>query len=302
MILASAFGLGLGRPTARPGVPVDGMYGFPVRLGDVDGGIWAWDADAGVPRRSVPRTDRPELEVCASCHARRAPLVDGFTPGVPFLDQFLPGFDPRAWAAGPVGPTDGILLVIGMYGGNDGLNTVVPRRQDEYFRLRPTLALPPTGVHALDDDFGLHPRMGGLAGLFEEGRLAVVHGVGHAEAVVAQRLGHEPGEEPGHRARPHGAPGLAREAEARQRGGNHVKGVVRTAAEAFGMGQRFDDFSELRDGARPAMADEQRQGRRTAALFADEMDVDVVDRRGEVSKAVELFLLPAPVELVQPVG
>jgi uncharacterized protein (DUF1501 family) len=45
--------------------------------------------------------------------------------GGSLLDHVL-GHDPSAWAAGPVGPNDGIIVVIGMYGGNDGLNTVVP--------------------------------------------------------------------------------------------------------------------------------------------------------------------------------
>ncbi len=33
---------------------------------------------------------------------------------------------PTAWAAPPIGPNDGMLVVIGMFGGNDGLNTLVP--------------------------------------------------------------------------------------------------------------------------------------------------------------------------------
>mgnify|MGYP006194656333 CR=1 FL=1 len=38
------------------------------------------------------------------------------------LDEMIFGHDPSAWAAGPVGTNDGILVVIGMFGGNDGLN------------------------------------------------------------------------------------------------------------------------------------------------------------------------------------
>ena len=72
-----------------------------------------------------------------------------------------------------------VLVVVQLSGGNDGLNTVVPHRQDEYFRGRPTLGLKRSKLHALDDDHGLHPEMGGLARLYGEGNVAVVQGVGY---------------------------------------------------------------------------------------------------------------------------
>ncbi len=71
-----------------------------------------------------------------------------------------------------------VLVVVQLTGGNDGLNTVVPHRQDAYYRLRPTLALGREKLHALDDDHGLHPEMGRLAELHAAGSVAVVHGVG----------------------------------------------------------------------------------------------------------------------------
>jgi len=77
-----------------------------------------------------------------------------------------------------------VLVVLQLSGGNDGLNTVIPRTQDAYFRLRPTLAVGSNAVHALDKHYGLHPSMNALAEVFEEGKLAVVHGIGH---LVAER-------------------------------------------------------------------------------------------------------------------
>jgi len=71
-----------------------------------------------------------------------------------------------------------VLVVVQLTGGNDGLNTVVPHRQDAYFRMRPSIALARGALHALDDDHGLHPEMGALAEVFGAGELAVVHGVG----------------------------------------------------------------------------------------------------------------------------
>ncbi len=104
-------------------------------------------------------------------NTRREFLVNGLcvTAAVPFLSSFAL---PRA------GGGERVLVVVQLTGGNDGLNTLVPHRQDDYFHLRPTLARPRGGLHALDDDHGLAPSMKGLAELFAEGKLACVHGVG----------------------------------------------------------------------------------------------------------------------------
>lgn len=74
-----------------------------------------------------------------------------------------------------------VLVVLQLSGGNDGLNMLVPHRQDAYFRSRPTLGLARESLHALDDAHGFHPALGGLAGLFADGRLAAVHGVGYPD-------------------------------------------------------------------------------------------------------------------------
>jgi uncharacterized protein (DUF1501 family) len=81
--------------------------------------------------------------------------------------------------AGTPGARDSVLVVIELTGGNDGLNTVVPYKDEEYAKLRPTLKLPPAQVRKLDDRLGLHPQMQGLAELFQDGALCVVQGVGY---------------------------------------------------------------------------------------------------------------------------
>ena len=69
-----------------------------------------------------------------------AGLVAGGTGSL--LDGLLlPGHDPAAWAAGPIGPNDGILVVMGMYGGNDGLDTVVPLGDGNYQNMHGELAI-----------------------------------------------------------------------------------------------------------------------------------------------------------------
>lgn len=76
---------------------------------------------------------------------------------------------------------DRVLVVVQLSGGNDGLNTVVPFRQDAYFRLRPSISLAPGAVQRLDDETALHPAMDGLAACFGQGELAIVQGVGYPE-------------------------------------------------------------------------------------------------------------------------
>ena len=57
----------------------------------------------------------------------------------------------------PIGPTDGILVVIGMFGGNDGLNTVVPVNDGRYYDMHGALAMPAGDTLPLDANSGLHP-------------------------------------------------------------------------------------------------------------------------------------------------
>jgi uncharacterized protein (DUF1501 family) len=72
------------------------------------------------------------------------------------------------------------LIVVQLSGGNDGLNTVIPYRNDLYFKARPSLALKETeGILPLSDDLGLHPAMKGLKGLYDQGQLAVLNAVGY---------------------------------------------------------------------------------------------------------------------------
>ncbi|MEQ9409516.1 MAG: DUF1501 domain-containing protein [Fuerstiella sp.] len=74
-----------------------------------------------------------------------------------------------------------ILVVVEMAGGNDGLNTIVPFRDDDYRKARPKLAISDADVLKIKDDLGFHPVMSGFAELLEAGRLAIVQGVGYPE-------------------------------------------------------------------------------------------------------------------------
>lgn len=81
--------------------------------------------------------------------------------------------------AGERDPEGRILVLVTLYGGNDGLNTVIPYADPGYQDARPELAYQADEVHRLDDEVGLNPALGGLHGLFGAGRLAIVRGVGY---------------------------------------------------------------------------------------------------------------------------
>jgi len=88
-------------------------------------------------------------------------------------------FSPAAAARGATRSPRTLVLVT-LYGGNDGLNTVIPYQDPAYAAARGPLAIDPSSVLALDDGFGLHPSMPGMKALFDDKRLAIVEGVGFA--------------------------------------------------------------------------------------------------------------------------
>ncbi|MEE6263822.1 DUF1501 domain-containing protein [Plantactinospora sonchi] len=71
------------------------------------------------------------------------------------------------------------LVLVTLYGGNDGLNTVIPYADSRYHSARPELAYAPEAVLPLDDRLGLNPQLTGLKRLWDDKRLAVVLGVGY---------------------------------------------------------------------------------------------------------------------------
>jgi uncharacterized protein (DUF1501 family) len=72
-----------------------------------------------------------------------------------------------------------LLVVVQLNGGNDGINTVVPFKDEGYAKHRKVLRLPAERLHRVTREVGLHPAMGAAARLLEDGRLAIVQGVGY---------------------------------------------------------------------------------------------------------------------------
>lgn len=99
----------------------------------------------------------------------------------------LPGFLQRAAAQSPGSGGRRALVTLFLRGGADGLSVVPPVGDPDYFRLRPTLAIPAPGhgelpALRLDDTFGLHPALAPLLPLWQAGALAFVHAVGQPQA------------------------------------------------------------------------------------------------------------------------
>ncbi|HFD38948.1 MAG TPA: DUF1501 domain-containing protein [Anaerolineae bacterium] len=75
-------------------------------------------------------------------------------------------------------PDHDVLICIFLRGGMDGLNAVIPLFDADYFRQRPTLAVPEDEALDLDGRFGLHPALRPLQDAWEAGHLALIHAVG----------------------------------------------------------------------------------------------------------------------------
>ncbi len=116
-------------------------------------------------------------------------------------DFLKAALNPPAWLQAPVQPAQflprftimsahwqksraNVLVCIFLRGGMDGLNVVIPHGDPDYYRLRPTLAIPEpapasniTGIN-LDGFFGMHPSMSPLKEVWDDKGLAFIHAVG----------------------------------------------------------------------------------------------------------------------------
>jgi len=91
------------------------------------------------------------------------------------LPKFLKAFEqPMA-----VPPGNKVLVVLQLSGGNDGLNTVIPIRNDIYYKVRPKLGIAKDKSLILTDETGLHPSLTAFKELYDDGSLGIMNGVGY---------------------------------------------------------------------------------------------------------------------------
>jgi len=89
---------------------------------------------------------------------------------------------PASWLKQLAANTAGgerILIVLQLSGGNDGLNTVVPYRNEAYRKARPKLGMKADEIVKINDEIGLHPQLKSFEPFLSDGRMSVVQGVGY---------------------------------------------------------------------------------------------------------------------------
>ncbi len=91
------------------------------------------------------------------------------------LPEFLKAFEQPLM----VPPGNKVLVVLQLSGGNDGLNTVIPIRNDIYYKVRPRLGIVKDKALILTDETGLHPSLISFKELYDNGSLAILNGVGY---------------------------------------------------------------------------------------------------------------------------
>ena len=107
----------------------------------------------------------------------------GFLTGA---SLFLSQLPVRALAKDPIAHlfpknnTDNILVLIQLEGGNDGLNTIIPLHDYNFYKAkRPKIHIPKSEIISLNNDFGIPTSMKPLKSLWDKGMMKIVNGVGY---------------------------------------------------------------------------------------------------------------------------
>jgi uncharacterized protein (DUF1501 family) len=101
--------------------------------------------------------------------------LGSFATASVFVPKFLKALE--TGAAVPAG--NKVVVILQLSGGNDGLNTVIPVRNDLYYRSRPRLGIDRSASLLLNDDTGLHPSLTAFKDLYDDGSLGILNSVGY---------------------------------------------------------------------------------------------------------------------------
>ena len=74
---------------------------------------------------------------------------------------------------------DPVVVVLQMTGANDYLNTIIPYTNPHYRDNRPKVGIPEDQVLPIDGELGFNPNMGPIKKLYDEGKVAIIHGIGY---------------------------------------------------------------------------------------------------------------------------
>jgi uncharacterized protein (DUF1501 family) len=119
-------------------------------------------ADCGISRRDLIRLGAGGLGFS---------LVGGIGP-VPYVFG-------KASEVAAAADSGKILVVFEWFGGNDGLNTIVPYGDATYYKHRPTIGIKEKNLLKIDAQFGWQKSMTGMKHLYDDGKLAIIQGVGY---------------------------------------------------------------------------------------------------------------------------
>ena len=123
----------------------------------------------------MKRRDFLTRSLLATAGVASVPLVFG---GIP-----VHAGSRRAVSGAAAAENDNVLVVIQMFGGNDGLNTFVPYTDPKYYQNRPTVGISPSEVLRIaNPTMGFHPEMTGMRDLFAAGKLVAIQGVGYEDS------------------------------------------------------------------------------------------------------------------------
>lgn len=93
------------------------------------------------------------------------------------MPKFLKAFQTNGIAKVP--PGNKVVVVLQMSGGNDGLNTIIPVRNDVYHKSRPKLGISKDKALMITDEAGLHPALTAFKNLYDDGSLGILNSVGY---------------------------------------------------------------------------------------------------------------------------
>lgn len=92
-----------------------------------------------------------------------------------FVPKFLKAFETGKL----VPPGNKVVVVLQLSGGNDGLNTVIPVRNDIYYRSRPRISIEKNRALSITGEVGLHPALTAFADAYNDGSLGILNNVGY---------------------------------------------------------------------------------------------------------------------------
>ena len=146
----------------------------------LDPDISARDAFALLSTRQAAPTgmDRRRFLQMVGLGVGGATLLD--MVGAEAMSRLLPDRSGTAVAA-PLGANQGVLVLVGMYGGNDGLNTVIPYSNPKYQQYRSNIAIADNRLLKLNGSTALHPNLTFVKSLWDKQQVAIVQGVGYPD-------------------------------------------------------------------------------------------------------------------------